>query len=223
MSKPQRKNRSKAEIARDRALVAEYHVQGLNFVQIADELNNRPGIEYAIKPDTVSRDYRANITMWNERAMTPTQADIEMQKERLRVIEVQAWSAWRRSMDPAESVRTIEKMQDIFDENGEVIDQVLATAKVDRLIKGQTGDPRFLTIVLDAWDKRAKLDGMYVTKLQIDSRHEETKTVNIKMYKNVSPNMWDDPQLQVIDGQIVRNGDPVDIVDGEIKYLEGDG
>lgn len=215
--------RSKHEIARDRALVAEYRLKGLSFAKIADELNNRHGVSYTITDTTVRNDYNANIEMWNDRAMVPTEADIQAQKERLRMVEVEAWAAWERSKDPAETIKEVQKMMDIYDkETGEVIDQVLATESVEKLIKGQVGDDKFLRIVLDCWDKRAKLDGQYVTKYQADVRVREEKEVTFKMYKGVSPMMWDDPSIEVVDGRITKNGKPLQIVDGEAHEIEGD-
>lgn len=198
-------------------------MKGLSFPKIADELNNRPGITYDLTAQTVRTDYHANIEAWNEKALKITGADIEEQEQRLRMVEVEAWAAWQKSQDPAETIKEVQKLKDIVDkETGEVIDQVLATESVERLIKGQVGDEKFLRIILDCWDKRAKLHGMYTTKYQIDANIKEEKEVVFKMYKGVSPLMWDDPSIEVVDGKIVKNGNVVEIVDGEVRYL-GDG
>jgi len=209
------------ERARDRALVAEYHLKGLSFAQIANELNNRHGVPYTLSAETVRRDYQTNIEVWNEQALTPTGADIQAQEERLRLVEVEAWAAWERSKDPAEQVREVQKLIDIYDpKTGSVVDRILATESVEKLIKGQVGDEKFLRVVLDCWDKRAKLHGMYTTKYQIGIDVHEEKEVTYKMYGNVSPMMWDDPSVQVIDGRIMKDGRPVEIIDGQVLYLE---
>lgn len=209
--------RAKHEIARDRALVAEYRLKGLSFPQIADELNNRP-VTYTVSTSTVRRDYDKNIEAWNEKALAPTGAEIQEQKERLRLIEIEAWAAWSRSKDPAETMREVKKLQDIMgEEDGvkKVIDQVLVTETVEKLIKGQVGDERFLRIILDCWDKRARIDGQYTTRLQVNANIREEHEVTFKMYEGVMPSMWDDPNIEVIDGQIVRNGKPYQIVNGD--------
>ena len=214
--------RNAVEIARDRALVAELHLKGLTFVMIANELNNRPGIGYSIVAETVSRDYHWNIEYWNKQSSEPTGADIEQQKARLRIIEVEAWAAWERSKDPAKTIRQIKKMKDIFhEETGEVIDQILATETVEELIKSRVGDERFLRIILDAWDKRARLDGQYVHRIQLDANIKEEKEITFKMYEGVSPSMWDNPAIKVIDGQITRNGKPMQIIDGQAMLKDG--
>lgn len=217
------RKRAKHEIARDRALVADYHLKGLSFEKIADELNNRPGIHYTISDETARRDYLANIEMWNEKALAPTGADIQEQEARLRIVEVEAWASWERSKDPAETRREVQKLKDIFNEDGEVIDQVLAVESVEKLIKGQVGDERFLRIILDCWDKRARLHGQYTHKIQVNASIKEEKEVTFKMYEGVSPSMWDNPDIQVIDGQIVKDGNALDIIDGVPRLASKNG
>ena len=213
--------RDEHERARDRLLVANYHLKGLTYVQIADELNNRHGVPYQLSAETIRRDYQANIEAWNEQALIPTGADIREQEERLRLVEVEAWAAWERSKDPAEQIKEVQKLKNIYDpDTGDVMDQVLATESIEKLIKGQTGDVSFLSVILDCWDKRARLHGMYTTKYQINANIKEEKEITFKMYQNVSPTMWDDDSIQVVEGQIVKNGRPVEIVDGQVLYLE---
>lgn len=215
--------RDEHEVARDRALVAEYHLKGLSFPKIKDELNNRPGIRYTLGTSTVRTDYLANIEYWNEKALTPTGADIAEQEARLRIVEVEAWAAWERSKDPAESIKEVQKLQDIMDEEGKVIDQVLATETIETLMKGQVGNEKFLRIILDAWDKRAKLQGMYVHKVKLEANITEKHEHTFKMYEGVNPMQWDDPSIEVIDGQIVKDGNPLDVKDGIPRIASGNG
>ena len=180
--------RSENEMARDRALVAELHLKGLNFEKITDELNNRILVKYTLSADTISRDYYANVKAWNEEALVPTGADLAEQETRLRMVEVEAWAAWDRSKDASETIREVQKLKDITDDEGKIIDQVLATETIETLIKGQVGDERFLRIILDAWDKRARIQGIYAAhKVKLEANIKEEKHVTFKMYKNVTP------------------------------------
>lgn len=219
----QKSKRAKHERARDRALVAEYHLKGLSFEKIKDELNNRLDVSYTISTETARLDYLTNVAHWNEQALAPTGADIAEQETRLRLVEVEAWAAWERSKDPAETIREVQKLQDITDEEGKIIDQVLATETIETLIKGQVGDEKFLRIILDAWDKRARLQGMYVHKVKLEANITEKHEHTFKMYEGVNPTQWDDPTIEVIDGQIVKDGNALNIKDGIPRIASGNG
>lgn len=215
------KKRDPLAIARDRALVAEYRLKGLSLRQIADELNNRPGITYTVSDSTVQRDYQANIAMWNEQAVELTGADVQEQLIRLNLVEQEAWAAWEKSKKPAEQTKEVERLRDLYDENGDVHDQAVLLESVERISKGQVGNEKFLRIILDCWDKRSRLKGLYQDKLSIKADIREERTLNVKMYHGVTPNMWDDPTVEVIGKTIYKNGRPVEIIDGTPVFLEG--
>jgi hypothetical protein len=213
--------RDALELARDRALVAQYHLKGLTFEQITDELNNRPGISYTISASTVKRDYQKNIDAWNERAMESTGADRQEQLIRLQLVEQEAWAAWERSKKPAEQTKEVERLRDLLDENGDPYDQAVVLESVERISKGQVGNEKYLRIVLDCWDKRSRLKGLYQDSLRVDANIREERTVNVKMFHGVTPTMWDDDSIEVIGKTIYKNGRPVEIIDGTPVFLEG--
>jgi hypothetical protein len=214
------RKRDELEIARDRALVAEYRLKGLSYRQIADELNNRPGIFYTVSDTTVQRDYQANIAMWNERAMEPTGADRREQLIRLEMVEAEAWAAWEQSKKPAEQTKEVERLRDLYDENGDVYDQAVLLESVERISRGQVGNERYLRIILDCWDKRSRLKGLYEDRVKIEADIREERTLNVKMYHGVAPNLWDDPSIEVIGKTIYKNGRPIEIIDGVPVPLE---
>lgn len=213
--------RDKLEIARDRALVAEYHLKGMSFAQIAEALNSRPGIHYTISDSTALRDYNANIEMWNERTMETTGADREEQLLRLQMVEAEAWSAWERSKKPAEQVKEVEKLREMG-ESDDPRDRDLVIESIERISKGQVGNEKFLRIVLDCWDKRSRLKGLYQDSLRVDANIREERTINLKMFHGVSPTMWDDDTIHVEGKTIYKNGKPVEIIDGIPVFLEGE-
>jgi len=209
------KKRDKHEIERDRYLVADLHAKGLNFQQITDELNNRYGISYSISPTTVRRDYEWNLKRWRKQALVPTQADIEEQLIGLRQTRAEAWAAWERSKQDSEQVREVQRlMQKVEDDPN---DAVLVTETIETLRKGQSGNDRFLKIVIDCWDREARLKGLYTDRLHVQV--EKKEEIQIKMYGHVSPQMWSDTSIEVIDGIIHKDGKPVTVVDGEIYPL----
>ena len=212
--------RAPHEMERDRALVADYKLKGLTNPQVAAELNNRPGITYTLSAETIRRDYDHNIKVWTEKALETTGVDLEMQKARLALVEAEAWAAWERSKDDAEQIREIQKLKDIMDENGVVKDSVLVVESLERLVKGQVGNERYLAIVLDCVEKRAKLGGQYVTKMHLKADIKEEKTVTYKMFEGVNPMQWDDPSIEVIGGVIHKNGKPMQIIDGQPIPME---
>ncbi len=211
--------RDSNEIARDRYLVAGLHAKGMSLHQIANELNNRHGITYTISPSTVSRDYQANIKVWREKALIPTAADVEEQLVAVRQTKLEAWAAWERSKEDAEQIKEIQELQELVD--ADPPDTVLVTKTIETLRKGQVGNDRFLKIVIDCIDRESKLKGLYTDRvhLQID----KTEEITYKMYSHVSPVMWNDPSIEVIDGTIYKDGKPVTIINGEVIPLLEEG
>lgn len=215
------KKRDELAIARDRALVAEYHLKGLSLRQIADELNNRPSVPYTVSESTVQRDYQANIMAWNEQAAELTGADVQEQLLRLNFVEQEAWAAWERSKKPAEQTKEVERLRDLYDENGDPYDQAVLLESVERISKGQVGNEKFLRLILDCWDKRSRLKGLYQDRLSIKADIREERTLNVKMFHGVTPSMWEDPSIEVIGKTIYKDGRPVEIIEGTPVFLEG--
>jgi hypothetical protein len=209
--------RTSIEMERDRLAIAEYELQGLSDPKIANILNARSSVPYTISSSTVARDRNINIKRLQEQTLIPTSESINRQLLRIGLIEREAWDAWQRSKQPLLEVREIQKIREWIEEAD---DEKIAHSKmildtIDTLKKDQVGELRFLDILGKMIDRRAKLEGQYTERVQMQINKKEDTTVNVKMFHYVNPFMWDDPNVQVIDGEIVKNGKVMELESGE--------
>lgn len=215
-----KKNTSKRnnyELERDRALVAEYALQNLSDRVTADRLNARPDVSYTISKSTVARDRQINLERLREKALIPTDESLQLQIARIGLVEREAWEAWQRSKKPHIEKREVQKLREWFEESDEekirhteMVLQVIDTLTTDRI-----GDYRYLDIIAKMIDRRAKLEGQYTERVQMQIHKKEEVDVNVKMFVGVNPFMWDDPSVQVIDGEVVKDGKVVSIGPGD--------
>ena len=168
------------EISRDRATIAQLHYQGaMSDQMIANALNARDEVDYTIGKRMVCYERKRILEEWRE---GQGDSDVWVDEEILRIygVEQAAWQAWERSMKPKER----ERIKEGSSSKG-------SYEEVEKLIEGQVGDPTFLKIILECGDKRSRLRGLYVSKLQIQAQTEHL----YKMYHIVSPTDWDSPAL----------------------------
>lgn len=178
------------EISRDRAMVAQLHYQGaMSDQMIANTLNEREDVDYTIGKRMVCYERGRILEEWRE---GQGDADVWVDEEILRIygVEQQAWQAWERSMKPKER----ERIKEGSSSHG-------TYEEVERLIEGQVGDPIFLKLILECGEKRSRLRGLYVNKLQIEAHSEHF----VKTYHVISPGDWD---------QLPGAGKPPQIIDG---------
>ena len=120
--------------------------------------------------------------------------------------------------------KEIQELQELVDadpDDADPPDAVMITKTIETLRKGQVGNDRFLKIIIDCIDREARLKGLYTERvhLQID----KTEEITYKMYTHVSPVMWNDPSIEVIDGTIYKDGRPVTVIDGKVIPLLEEG
>ena len=216
--------RTNNEVERDRLLIAQYEEQGLSNQRIADRLNARPDVVYTLSASTIARDKEKNLEYFREKALIPTTESVNRQLLRIGLIEREAWEAWERSKEPLLEVREIQKIREWIEETDD--DQKIEHSKmvlevIDTLKKDQVGELRFLEILGKMIDRRAKLEGQYTERVQMKIDKKEEIDINIKMFKGVNPFMWDDPNIQVIDGEVVKNGKIVQLEAGDGVQSKG--
>lgn len=124
-------------IAERRGRVARLYLQGRDQSDIASEL----GIAQA----TISKDLEKIRTAWRESAIRDFDAQKDIELQRLNEIEREAWKAWERSQQPAQSA---------------VVDGAAGTQRAKRTVKHQYGDPRFLELALRCNEERRKILGL---------------------------------------------------------------
>lgn len=215
-----KKNTSKRnnyELERDRALVAEYALQGLSDRVAAKRLNARPGVSYTISKSTVARDRKINLERLREVALIPTEASLNMQLARISLVERESWEAWQRSKKPQIETREIQKLREWVEETDDekkIEHSEMVMQVIDTLTRDQVGDYRYLDLIAKMIDRRAKLEGQYTERVHMQIHKKEEVDVNIKMFHTVNPFMWDDPSIQVIDGEVVKDGKVLQIGPG---------
>jgi AraC-like DNA-binding protein len=140
MSKP----RSSAQLARDRQLIANLYFEGWTQSRIAAQLG--------LSQPTVSRDIKALQRDWLASALIDYDQAKANELAHVDRLEREYWDAWRRSCEDAE---TVKQRGTPGEEQGKV-----KTAAIERTVKGQAGDPRFLQGVQWCIDRRCKILGI---------------------------------------------------------------
>src|SRR5436190_3827327 len=128
----------KLEMLQRRQKVADLYLQGLSQASIAEQLE--------VSQTSVARDLAKIERSWRESAIRDFDAAKERELQRLALIEKNAWEGWKRSCQPIQSATV----------DGQAAD----SQKAKRTVKHQNGQPRFLELVLECIDKRAKLLGL---------------------------------------------------------------
>ncbi|MBC7855847.1 MAG: hypothetical protein IAF94_20660 [Pirellulaceae bacterium] len=128
----------KLEILKRRQRVAELRLQGWSQSAIADELQ--------IRQATISGDLKTVERSWRESAIRDFDAAREHELQRIGMIERNAWEGWKRSCQPLQSATV----------DGPAAD----SQKAKRTVKNQSGQARFLEVVMQCIEKRTKLLGL---------------------------------------------------------------
>lgn len=195
--------RNDAERLRDQALVAELDLKGFSNMEITHYLNNRSGVDYTLSPSQVAYDKKKGRQGYLERTLEATRDIVMEELEKLRLVEREAWRGWEKSLDAVEEVREIAQIRRMVDEEAEWDEELFVTT-VERFVAKQSGNPKFLDVMLKVTDRRARLMGLYINRAHLVM--EERKSVAVKMFEGVHPGMWDDARYEVVDGEILIDG-----------------
>jgi hypothetical protein len=138
------KRRSAAQLARDRRKTADLYLQGWLQADIAGFLG--------LSQSTVSNDLKALQGQWLRSALLDFDEAKAREVAKVDRLEREYWAAWERSCEDAE---TTKQRGAPGEEPGKI-----KTASVERTVKGQAGDPRFLQGVQWCIDRRCKILGV---------------------------------------------------------------
>jgi hypothetical protein len=133
-------SRSKSEIEKHRRRISELYLKGMLQEEIAAEIG--------ISQPTVSRDLKAIQKVWQKETLFDFNEAKSRELERVDILEREYWQAWERSCEDAETVKQKGKAGQGKPDN------------VERTIKGQAGDPRFLQGVQWCIERRCKILGI---------------------------------------------------------------
>lgn len=135
------RHRSNSEKIRDRRRVAELYLKGWLQADIAKELGR--------SQSTVGRDLVELRKQWLKSSLVDTDKAKAKELARIDNLEREAWDAWLRSQEDAETVT-----QRVYERNKKTVKEATKTSK------GQTGDPRYLDRVSWCVQQRCKILGL---------------------------------------------------------------
>lgn len=161
--------RNKWEHERDLADIATLFLKQRTHHEITTWLNaNRA---YQLSRQMISRDIERIRQMWREKA-TEAYDDRKMRElEKVERVEREAWTAFERSQqEETYKSSTRHELEVGQDEGGKALSDGRTTKTV--AMRSQTGDPRFLDIVMRCIEKRCEILGLDAPKkVEADVTH----------------------------------------------------
>lgn len=156
---PKNKQNHVFAMAQRRARVATLYLAGKTQQQIAAEVG--------VSQMTVSTDLAALRKAWLASSLRDFDTMKAEELARLELLEREAWEAWSRSKQDAETIHK-EPMLSVRGEcpcgelqsAGEGADLIPVAVKFERTVSGQPGDPRYLVQVLRCIEARLKMLGV---------------------------------------------------------------
>jgi len=128
-----------------RTAIARLYLQALPQMEIARRLG--------LNQSTVSRHLKTLQQEWLAARVRDLDAHTSRELARIDLVEQEAWTQWERSKEYADT--TITEQQ----QGGAA--GIGRRARVQKISKVQCGDPRYLQVIDDCIDRRAKLLGLY--------------------------------------------------------------
>lgn len=200
IAKTGKRKRTDTEIARDRALIAELHYKGHNDTEITKIINDRPGVDYELSRRQITYDRNQMLKQWQQKAEDNMDQWVAESMMQISAVQRQAWEAWERSVQEHEK----EQIEEVWDaELGE-----MRLDKVKKYIVQGLGKKAYLDTILECIKEKNRLRGLYEVKLRVD--HRTTHEHVIKAYHSFDPGMWDDPNVEVIEGEVTKIEDGQD-------------
>lgn len=136
------KKRNIAQREADLEIIARLYLEGRTQQEIAQALSNDHARPYSLTGQTISNDLRLLKARWKESSSDAIAQHLGCELAKLDHTEREAWQAWHNSKAPT-------------------VRRTMEAGKVTRVTESSTpGDPRFLTVALQASMRRAALLGL---------------------------------------------------------------
>lgn len=175
MERPSDK-RNRAQRAADRALMASLRLQGKTLNQIA--------AQFGLSLTTVKREMRLVVADWKATAVEDIATVKARDLARLDLLEAEAFAAWVKSKADYEKRIVEERPSSVAGVSSRY-------AKIET--GGQSGDPRFLTVLLGIQERRSRIMGMDApakTAFTDPTGTEAMAPVAFPMPPNLEPDAW---------------------------------
>lgn len=144
--------------------VAEMYVQHYTYREI--------GAKLGISIGQVCQHMKIVVARWKDRAEVNVGHRIEEECKKLDVTEREARAAWEKSKADAKARSKV--IEGVPGAGGSVTPR---TVRVTEHTEEQYGDPRYLEVILKCQERRAKLLGIDVTKVEHSGEVEVTKII----------------------------------------------
>lgn len=166
--------RSNEQKELDIVICTRYFLQGYTYRQIADKLNieiKARGNDYTIDFRTVYRDLQKVLIEWKKEHADDMDAYVRKEVQKLDLMECELWQAWEKSKtgklrEKVAKRPSRDELKDSYDTN--------ETTK-----ETSAGNPRFLQLILEVMQRRAKLLGfdapVKVDVTGLSAREENTQ------------------------------------------------
>ena len=131
--------------------IAELYLRGLSQWRIAETINKSRG--YHLTQQQISYDLNTLIERWKKVSIRAIDEQKAEELAKINQLERTYWEAWEKSLQPKTS--TTEK-------NRQAFDGFVRPISSETKIEETTGNPAFLSGVMDCINKRCKLLGLDV-------------------------------------------------------------
>ena len=134
--------------------VAYFMLRGHNYKEIAQMVNVK-------STQTVWASVQRCLAYWREQMFEHIDEWLALKLRELAELRAEAYAAWERSKENAQTVRTTSAIFEGKDDKPLSVGTLLVPVEEVVTEKGQTGDPRFLAIVDKCIEQECKLLGLY--------------------------------------------------------------
>ena len=171
-TKPTMLRRTPQQMEHDRSFIAKYYLRGYSYRDIAKIINEeliRLEAGYALTEASVYNDIKIIQIEWKRERFETIEEYMQMELRKLDKIETELWEAWEASKRGKRRV----KYRGGEESEGEVTGGKLQ----NRVAETSAGDPKFLDLLLEVQNRRAKLLGYDIpVKPQFDKPLEVQNT-----------------------------------------------
>jgi len=147
----------------DLRICEEMFIKAYSYQQIADEvnrINHAKGLTYTLKRVQIFRDMQKMLAEWKKERFDKLDDYIQSELRRLDKMEKELWEAWEQSKTGKQKTKTKKERGGLKDRKEKENDIMYRDIDVsEESVETTTGDPRYMDLLLDVQQRRAKLLG----------------------------------------------------------------
>lgn len=168
MGRPRMSKRTREQIENDMVFESELFLKGYSYREIAQRLNEHNkkfGLDYQMSHAGVFKDMQRAMVQWKKERFDNIDEYIQQDLKKLDRMEQTAWEAWEKSCTGKERVKSRDSKKP-NKKDAEVNDPDYY-GYTETSNETSSGNPRFLDILLNIQQRRAKLLG-YDAPVKVD-------------------------------------------------------